>query len=41
MSFEERRAHIVTGVLMERDMVEWTDSYDEVRHQAGWKGDGK
>jgi 2-oxoglutarate ferredoxin oxidoreductase subunit beta len=39
MSFEERRAHIVTGVLMERDMKEWTESYAEVRQHAGWKGD--
>lgn len=41
MSFEERRAHIITGVLMDREMQEWTESYKEVRRQAGWEGEGE
>jgi 2-oxoglutarate ferredoxin oxidoreductase subunit beta len=39
MTFEERRSYIVTGVLMEREMTEWTEGYAEVRRDAGWEGD--
>jgi 2-oxoglutarate ferredoxin oxidoreductase subunit beta len=35
MGFSERREHIITGVLMERESPEWTESYEGVRKAAG------